>query len=290
MVVAGVAAAVDAGAPPLRPYSHVAGGAAAYTVMPGETLALIAARQGVTVDALARSNGLKESSRLAPGLMLQVDNSHIVVAREDAAIVINLPQRMLFLSGPTRTAAYPVGVGRSDWPTPTGRFRILVKEEHPTWEVPPSIQEEMRSKGQRVITTMPPCPENPLGDHWLGLSLPGIGIHGTIAPLSIYRTTTHGCVRMHPDDIQTVFADVEVGTAGEIVYEPLLVAVSGDLVFLEAHRDVYRRLRGAWEALVRQSVATAGCRDGIDWESVRQVIRKKDGVARAVGTCAAGSR
>ena len=275
----------DAQVTPLPVYEDVVGGIAAYEVQPRDSLASVAARYGVTADGLARANGLKSTSGLRPGQMLQIENVHIVPARSDAAIIINVPQRMLFFLGPAGPVGYPVAVGKSDWPTPTGRFRVLVKEEQPTWDVPPSIQEEMRQRGQKVITKMPPCPENPLGEYWLGLSLPGIGIHGTIAPLSIYRITTHGCVRLHPDDIRDLFERVEVGAAGEVVYEPLLIAVVDGRVLLEVHRDAYRRASGNWETLVRQTAASIDCAGQIDWTVVQGAIKRKEGVARVVATC-----
>ena len=57
---------------------------------------------------------------------------------------------------------------------------------------------------------MPPGPDNPLGKHWLGLSIHGYGIHGTIAPSSIYQFRTHGCIRLHPDDIAELFLTCRV--------------------------------------------------------------------------------
>src|SRR5207244_4257585 len=57
-------------------------------------------------------------------------------------------------------------------------------------------------QGKPVLTHVPPSPANPLGKYWLGLSIPGVGIHGTNAPSSIYNLQTHGCIRLHPDDIE----------------------------------------------------------------------------------------
>lgn len=102
----------------------------------------------------------------------------------------------------------------------------------------------MRHAGRAPLVRVAPGPDNPLGDTWFGLSLPGIGIHGTNAPASIYRHQTHGCIRLHPDDIHQLFEIVAVGAVGEIVYQPLLLSVINGHVFLEAHPDVYRRSSG----------------------------------------------
>jgi len=83
-------------------------------------------------------------------------------------------------------------------PTPTGSFSILTKEVDPTWDVPVSIRREMKREGKTPLVRVAPGPDNPLGDRWLGLSLPGVGIHGTNAPARIYtirRTAASACIR-----------------------------------------------------------------------------------------------
>jgi L,D-transpeptidase ErfK/SrfK len=139
----------------------------------------------------------------------------------------------------------------------------------------------MRRNGQRVITRMPPGPRNPLGDYWIGLSFGSLGIHGTPFPSSIYRFATHGCVRLHPEDIEVLYGQVVVGAAGAIVYEPVLLAVTAEGPFLEAHRDVYRR--GAATIDQVRSVARAAGVDGqIDWARAADVLRRREGIARLV--------
>ena len=93
-----------------------------------------------------------------------------------------------------RSWPMPAAVGRSTWPTPSGEFHVAHKEVNPIWDVPPSIQEEMRRLGRPVVPRISPGPENPLGDLWIGLSLPNIGIHGTNAPDTVPGYTTHGCI------------------------------------------------------------------------------------------------
>ena len=102
---------------------------------------------------------------------------------------------------------------------------------------PESIQGEMRRTGSRVLTRVPPGPHNPLGKSWLELSLGVVGIHGTNAPLSIYRFATHGCIRLAPDDVEALYMQVSEGDIGRIIYEPVLVAYDGTDVYLEVHPD-----------------------------------------------------
>jgi L,D-transpeptidase ErfK/SrfK len=263
--------------------SHeMTGSVVEHRVEPGETLASLGARAGVDVATLAADNGLPRGARLIIGRSLRLDTQHIVPPVSGASIVINVPQRMLFLVENSKTVlGFPVALGRPTWPTPTGGFSILTKEIDPTWDVPISIQQEMRRAGRRPLPKVPPGPDNPLGDRWFGLSLPGIGIHGTSAPMTIYHHQTHGCIRLHPDDVHVLFDRVPIGAAGEIVYQPVLLAVVDGRVYLESHPDVYRRLPNPLER-VRGGAEQAHLTDAIDWSLAVAVLRESAGIARDV--------
>ena len=260
-----------------------------YTVRAGDTFASIGARFGVDTSVLAAQNESNAKALLAPGVVVTVDNRHVIPAPADALhLVINVPQRMLFhYAGGVVRNAFPIAAGRPDWRTPLGDFVVLRREEHPTWEVPESIQEEMRRNGRRVITVMPPSPENPLGAYWIGLSLPSVGIHGTSVPNSIYKLATHGCMRLHPDDIETLFAAVSVGDRGRTIYEPVMLADTPGGLYLEAHRDSYRRVQGDTLTIVRETARAAGLEPCIDWTAAAAVLRARDGIARRVGVATA---
>jgi L,D-transpeptidase ErfK/SrfK len=262
---------------------QLVGGEFSYVVQKGDSLTSIGARFGAAAADLAAINNLSASATLKIGQQLRIDNRHIVPARVNDGIVINIPQRLLFYFKNGRLVrSFPVGLGRHDWPTPTGPFKIAVKEENPIWDVPKSIQEEMRREGQAVKTCVPPGPDNPLGKHWLGLSIGGYGIHGTTAPASIYHFQTHGCIRAHPDDIAQLFNDVSRGTAGVLVYRRLMIADVGGKIYLEVHRDVYKKqpdVDGQFEELMR----TLKLDSQVDRELATDIIRKQDGIARAIG-------
>jgi L,D-transpeptidase ErfK/SrfK len=253
-----------------------------YTVQEGDSLTSLAARFGVETRVLAEANGLKTSSRLLKDQTMQIDNRHIVPPADGATIVINVPQRMLFYFEQDHfVAAYPVAAGKPTWKTPLGDFEIVVMEENPSWDVPVSIQEEMRRAGKPVVTRVPPSPANPLGDFWMGLSLPGIGLHGTNAPSSIYKLATHGCIRLHPDDVEQLFSNVDAGTPGRIIYEPILFARTETAVFLEVHPDAYKKVQDLLGRTMEIARA-AGLADVLDYSAVKEVVRKRDGVPRDV--------
>jgi L,D-transpeptidase ErfK/SrfK len=264
------------------PGGQLTGGILTHTVVEGESLRAIGSRHGVDPRTLAAGNEIRLSAPLAVGRELRVDNRHIVPRELTAAgIVINVPQRMLFYGGDAGPVAFPVAVGRADWRTPLEEFFIVVKERDPAWDVPASILAEARHAGRELPPVVPPGPGNPLGKYWLGLSIAGVGVHGTNAPASIYQTATHGCIRLHPDDIESLFAQVSVGTRGRIVYEPFLLAVVGRDVYIEAHPDAYRLVSEPRDVLLARALE-AGVADRIDWDDVARILSAREGIARLV--------
>jgi L,D-transpeptidase ErfK/SrfK len=257
------------------------GGRFVYTVKAGDSLTLVSARFGVDLAFLVALNRLDPNTRLRVGQTLLVDNRHLIPEVPDGrptAIVINIPQRLLFHTDTTgAVSVYPVGLGRPGWPTFAGPFRVASLETNPVWDVPPSIQEEMRRSGMPVLTRVPPGPANPLGRFWIGLDRPGYGIHGTNAPASIYRFQTHGCIRLHPADVARLFPAITIGTSGQIVYEPILLTRAPDAtIWLEAHPDVYRRVRDALAA-VRELASREEVEADIDWQVVGKVLHMRHG-------------
>jgi lipoprotein-anchoring transpeptidase ErfK/SrfK len=100
---------------------------------------------------------------------------------------------------------FGVAVGQSAYPTPYGEFSVIAKVVDPTWTPPNSDW----AKGALPI---PPGPNNPLGTRWIGISSPGVGIHGTNDPASIGYSVSHGCIRMQISDVEQLFEMVYQGT------------------------------------------------------------------------------
>ena len=267
-----------------EPIGHaIVGGEQEFTVESGNTLYEIAGYFGVDVRTIAAINHVRVNSIIRPGQRLRIDNRHIVPFSLHDGIIVNVPQRMLFFFKNGKLfGAYPVAVGRPSWPTPRGAFSIAEKREHPVWRVPVSIQNEMRREGLMVETRVPPGPDNPLGNYWLGLSIPGYGIHSTNAPESIYTFGTHGCIRLHPDDAEQLFKNVKVGDRGEIIYEPYLLARLPDgKVFLEVHRDIYGK-GGPALPVIKIIASSNHLENLIDWRRAAEVVTRAEGIAREV--------
>ena len=84
------------------------------------------------------------------------------------------------------------------------------------------VDDQRPPEGRPLPRIVPPGPDNPLGRHALRLSVPGYLIHGTNRPAGVGMRVSHGCVRLYPEDIATLFAEVPVGLPVRIVDQPFL--------------------------------------------------------------------
>jgi len=134
-----------------------------------------------------------------------------LAASASRVIVIDRAKNVLSLyRGTTLWRRFHVATGQAAYPTPEGRFRIVVKWRNPWWYPPASPW----AAGESPV---PPGPGNPLGTRWLGLSAPGVGIHGTPQPQSIGYSLSHGCIRMLIPEAEWLFDHVDVGTTVFVV-------------------------------------------------------------------------
>lgn len=178
------------------------------------------------------------------GKKITIPTSWALPAVDKKGIVINIPELRLYLfyndiqffNDIQMVKTYPIGLGVLDAPTPFGSFTIVEKTKNPTWNIPPSLQEEYGR------TSIPPGPENPLGEYRLRLSRHDYGIHGTNSPWGIGRLVSHGCIRLYPEDIEELFSLVELGTTVEIIYEPIKIGFKDGRIFIEVHPDLYNEI------------------------------------------------
>jgi lipoprotein-anchoring transpeptidase ErfK/SrfK len=127
-------------------------------------------------------------------------------------IVIHRGSNRLYLyKGVRLVRIFPVATGQAIYPTPLGHFQIVVKWKNPWW-YPPT-----QDSWARGLKPVPPGPGNPLGTRWMGLSAPGVGIHGTDEPWSIGHSESHGCIRMQVLSAEWLFDRVRIGTPVFIV-------------------------------------------------------------------------
>jgi L,D-transpeptidase ErfK/SrfK len=276
--------AVPAGAataPPL--YHQVLGGEEECEVPAKTSLGILAAEKGVKYTVVARHNCLKSPFKIKKGMVLKINTRHIVPAELDNGIVINLPELLLyhFVCG-VYQRRYTLAIGKPSWPTPTGNYKIVEKRKNPTWNVPPSIQEEMEEQGLEVVEKVPPGPKNPLGQYFMATSASGVGIHATNRPWSVGSYVSHGCMRMLPQEISQFFPQIAVGTPVKIIYRPIKLAVTSEgRIYLEVHPDIYGTGFKPMEYLtnlVQQHQLT----ERIDWTKVSPILKAKEGIAQEV--------
>jgi lipoprotein-anchoring transpeptidase ErfK/SrfK len=128
------------------------------------------------------------------------------VGSEPVIVIHRGVNRLYFYNGTRLVRVFPVATGQAAWPTPLGHFDVVVKQKNPWW-FPPT--QDSWAAGAKPV---PPGPGNPLGTRWMGLSAPGVGIHGTSEPWSIGHSESHGCIRMQVPDAEWLYSHVKVGT------------------------------------------------------------------------------
>lgn len=235
------------------------------------------------------------------GAEVVVPNLYVLPAAPRQGIVVNVPEmRMYYYPGPARgkggrdTASsgevmtFPISIGRQNWVTPHGNMKIVAKAKDPAWYPPESIREEHAAEGDPLPRVVPPGPDNPLGRHALRLSAAGYLIHGTNKPYGIGMRVTHGCIRMYPKDVETVFDSVRVGTAVHVVNQPYKVGLAWGRIFLEAHPHLDEDaalFSDQYSTVVRLILERVKAYDvKLEWEQVRAALKARDGVPREVGT------
>lgn len=151
-------------------------------------------------------------------------------------IVINIPARQLSLyEGKMLVKTYPVGVGRTQFPTPVGRYEVIRKVLNPGWENPYLAPGKVR---------ILPGVENPLGTRWIGFKEDGkgeYGIHGTDDPPSVGKYSSHGCVRMFVKQAEELYNQVNIGTPIEVIYQPVVIQQKQNQLWVTVYPDAFRR-------------------------------------------------
>jgi len=262
----------ESGFPPFLP---VTGQPKRHVVKAGEDLYSIGLLYHISIDQFMMANGIS-TVQVKEGTSLLVPSFRIAPAYLDTGLVLNLPERMIYLFENKRLIAYyPVAIGATGkWMTPVGDTKIANKAKNPTW-LPP--------EWAGVEKPVPPGADNPLGDRWIGLALPGYGIHATNSPLSIGMAASHGCIRMIPRDAQALFDQVSVGMAVKIVYEPIVIGQASDtgIVYMAVYPDIYSKIP-SMKTLLEAKLEKFQLTQLIDSSQAEQMIKAKKGVCEAI--------
>jgi lipoprotein-anchoring transpeptidase ErfK/SrfK len=114
-------------------------------------------------------------------------------------------------------AFFPCSIAKDKNKRPHGLLTVKVVDPNPDYTFDPALFVDA-SKAENIThkLTLPPGPRNPVGTTWVGLSLPGYGIHGTPEPENISRTQSHGCFRLANWNAEKVIKMVKVGTPVDV--------------------------------------------------------------------------
>ena len=254
--------------------AEIAGEDQFYTIKNGETIASISKEKNVPVKRLLEINEIKDSGIIHPGERIRLSTGRILPPHPDNGLVLNLPEYTIYYFRNGELAGmYPVAIGKKNWQTPRGRFRIANKVIDPAWKVPPRMA-KVYNMPDEIIE---PGPDNPLGKYWMGLTLPHIGIHSTNKPESVGRSISHGCIRMYSEDADVLYHSVDIGTSGEIIYQPVKTAFEDGTVFLEVHSDIYN-FEGDLQKYTDEILRKENLTGYVDMEKVRSVVEQENGV------------
>jgi lipoprotein-anchoring transpeptidase ErfK/SrfK len=178
-------------------------------------LELAAERFHAHPNLLRRLNPGVDWTAVAAGQTIAVPAvDRVTVSGTAAQIVITLGTRELeVVDSVSRVIAhFPVSIARMVEKRPVGMLHVTVTVANPDYTFDPELfpeSAEGRELGRRL--RIPPGPNNPVGVAWIGLDLPGYGIHGTPEPEKIGRTESHGCFRLANWDVLTLVGLVSVG-------------------------------------------------------------------------------
>ncbi|MCH7391706.1 L,D-transpeptidase family protein [Acinetobacter dispersus] len=130
------------------------------------------------------------------------EDIHLIVAHKGAR------QLYLFNSRNQMIASFPATIGSTDTPSPTGTYKVVGVAKNPYYSYSPS--NFVQGKNLKPLT-LPPGPNAPVGNIWIGLSKKSFGIHGTPNPSLISKTASHGCIRLTNWDANDLGAKVRSG-------------------------------------------------------------------------------
>jgi L,D-transpeptidase ErfK/SrfK len=209
-----------------------------------DTFSDLAREYGLGYDELVAANPGIDPWIPLPGTPVLLPTQYVLPAAARHGVVLNIATKRLFCfpevaDGEVRhVLTYPIGIGRVGWETPLGTAKVVSKARDPHWFVPASVRREHAEQGDPLPAVVPPGPDNPLGQFVLKLDMPGYLIHGTNQPYGVGMRVSHGCVRLYPENIDTLYSLVDIGTPVTIVNQPYLIGLYDGQVFFESHKPL----------------------------------------------------
>ncbi len=260
-----------------------------YAVQPNDNLYKIAQQHDVGIVKLLAANPGIDPLKLKVGKILTLPTAHILPDAPRDGIVINLAElRLFYFADIDHVFSFPIGVGKEGSQTPQGTTTVIRKKQNPIWTPPASIRAENPELPEQVL----PGPDNPLGNFALYLGWPSYLIHGTNVPNSVGKRTSHGCIRLFPEDIEALFGLIEDGTEVTVVNQPYKLGWQGDTLYLEiAPIQPIDLITGNLHfvqdnnQMIYTAIASAATfTTEINWDVVANAIQHGSGLPVAIGT------
>ncbi|MAH89048.1 MAG: hypothetical protein CMJ06_03260 [Pelagibacterales bacterium] len=268
----------------------IIGNMSSYTIKEDETLIDISRRYNLAFpEVLLNNNSINDPWTLETGKVISLPGRHILPKGKREGIIINKGDlRAYYFKDKNTIFSFPIGIGRANWDTPTGKATIVGKKKNPFWTVPKSILEE-EPHWPKVVK---PGPDNPLGTRAIYLSMPGYLLHGTNKPWGVGMRVSHGCIRMYPEGIEKLFEMVKEGDKVEIVEQNVKTGWQGGVLYLEVHtmheygleedeeKKPNIRLLPEAAKLIQEAAGIHIAK--IDWVRVTEIVRTASGEPKAV--------
>jgi len=114
-------------------------------------------------------------------------------------------------------AFFPCSIAKDKNKRPNGELKVITTDPNPDYTFDPALfADAAKAEGITHKMRIPPGPRNPVGTAWVGLSLPGYGMHGTPEPEKISATQSHGCFRLANWNAEKVLKMVKIGTPVDV--------------------------------------------------------------------------
>ncbi|HTP39382.1 MAG TPA: L,D-transpeptidase family protein [Steroidobacteraceae bacterium] len=277
--------------------STVVGDVVTVELTKDDTLPDIARRFDVGYEEIVRANPGVDPWLPGAGRKVVVPTQFVLPNAPHEGIVINVAAMRVFYY-PKREAGkqavvytYPIGIGKVGWKTPEGTTRVTGKKKDPVWRPSAGLRKDKADEGDPVDAVVPAGPDNPLGKFEFVLGWPSYLIHGTNKPYGVGLRSSHGCVRLYPEDIEQLFSMTPIGTRVTVVNQPFVFGWHGDQLYLQPYtvlEDDPRNWQKAQKTLLAKSLSTQIGKDlkkkslQLDWEAVSAVTHQPRGLPVAV--------
>jgi L,D-transpeptidase ErfK/SrfK len=206
-----------------------------------DTLPDIARRFDVGYEEMLSANPGVDPWLPGVGKEVVVPTQFVLPAAPREGVVVNVAAMRIYYFPPHKKGepqivyTHPIGIGRVGWKTPEGTTKIVSRQKDPVWVVPKSVHNEHAEDGEILPAVVPAGPDNPLGAYMFRLQWPSYLIHGTNKPYGVGMRSSHGCIRLYPEDIAVFFDLIPIGTKVTVVNQPYLFGWHDGLLYLQAY-------------------------------------------------------